>query len=213
MRKVRIFIILALVFSFVFAFNGCSVNEEETTNLFERVIKIEEGIISPQKVEFLASPEEVMEANKDLEVSEKQNPEGYAFKGKAIEGISDDVVIAYNFEDDMLTTVNYIVRLDETMDKAGYEEVCNTLYNMALEYMPMTSTTLVLDGDKLKPKPEFDAATEFEPIKEGNGLSWQDEEGNAVRLLFFTRDKYQTSYGFNLSVHVSRDTMYEAVYG
>ncbi|MBQ9939062.1 MAG: hypothetical protein IJO96_05970, partial [Oscillospiraceae bacterium] len=107
MRKVRIFIILALVFSFVFAFNGCSVNEEETTNLFERVIKIEEGIISPQKVEFLASPEEVMEANKDIEVSEKQNPDGYAFKGKAIEGISDDVVIAYNFEDDMLTSVNY----------------------------------------------------------------------------------------------------------
>ena len=212
MRKVRIFIILAVVFSFVFAFSGCSVNEEETTNLFERVIKIEEGIISPQKVEFLASSEEVLEANKDNEVSEKQNPDGYAFKGKAIEGISDDVVIAYNFEDDMLTTVNYIVRLDETMDEAGYEEVCNTLYNMAIEYN-MPSSNMVLDGDKLKPKPEFDAAAEFEPIKEGNGLSWQDEEGNAVRLVFFTRDKYQTNYGFNLSVHVSRDTMYEAVNG
>ena len=208
MRKVRIFIILALVFSFVFAFSGCSVNEEETTNLFERVIKIEEGIISPQKVEFLASSEEVLEANKDNEVSEKQNPDGYAFKGKAIEGISDDVVIAYNFEDDMLTSVNYIVTLDETVDKAGFETICNTLYDMAVEYMPMPSGVAFT-----KSTPDYDGKPKFEYLKEGNALSWKDIEGNGAGILFFSPNKYQNFYAFRITVSVSRHILYEAVYG
>jgi len=208
MRKVRIFIILALVFSFVFAFNGCSVNEEETTNLFERVIKIEEGIISPQKVEFLASSEEVLEANKDNEVSEKQNPDGYAFKGKAIEGISDDVVIAYNFEDDMLTSVNYIVTLDETVDKAGFETICNTLYDMAVEYMPMPSSVTFT-----KSTPDYDGKPDFEYLKEGNCLSWNDIEGNGAGIFFFFPNKYQNFYAFRITVSVSRHILYEAVYG
>ena len=208
MKKIRTVVILTLIFSFVFAFSGCSVNEEETTNLFERVIKIEEGIISPQKVEFLASSEEVLEANKDNEVSEKQNPDGYAFKGKAIEGISDDVVIAYNFEDDMLTSVNYIVTLDETVDKAGFEELCNTLYNMAVEYMPMPSGVAFT-----KSTPDYDGEPKFEYLKEGNALSWNDIEGNGAGILFFFPNKYQNFYAFRITVSVSRHILYEAVYG
>ncbi|MBQ9939063.1 MAG: hypothetical protein IJO96_05975 [Oscillospiraceae bacterium] len=185
MKKIRTVVILTLIFSFVFAFSGCSV-EEETTNLFEYVIKIEEGIISPRKVEFLASPEEVLEANKDKEVSEQTNPDGYAFKGKAIEGISGDVTECYNFEDDKLVYVEYTVNYDETMSEAEFEAVCNTLYDMAVEYMPKSAFS----------------KNGHEPIKEGRGIIWRDIDGNMAYLTFFTTIKGNVP-GFHVSVHVS----------
>ena len=207
MRKARIFIILALFFSFVFAFGGCSV-QEKPTNIFEYVVKIEEGIISPREVEFLASPEEVLEANKDSEVHEVINPEGYAFKGKVFEGISGDVIECYNFEDDKLASVTYIVNFDETVDKAGFEEVCNTLYDMAVEYMPMPSGVTFVEST-----PDYDGEPNFEYLKEGNCLSWNDIEGNGAGIAFFYPNKYQDFYVLNITVSVSRHILYEAVYG
>ena len=183
MNKIRIVIILTLVFGFVFAFGGCSV-EEETTNLFEYVINIEEGLYSPQKVEFLASPEEVLEANKNREVSEQTNPEGYAFKGKVFDGISGDVTECYNFENDKLVSVEYTVNYDETMSEAEFEAVCNTLYDMAVEYMPKSAFS----------------KNGHEPIKEGGSIIWYDIGGNRAYLSFFTDMK--GNLGFEISVHV-----------
>ncbi|MBQ9939212.1 MAG: hypothetical protein IJO96_06755 [Oscillospiraceae bacterium] len=203
MRKVRIFIILALVFSFVFAFGGCSV-EEETTNVFESLVKIEEGIFSPQKADFLTPSADVIKANK-LDAAEYEAPDGRIINTVEIKGFSNEVMEIYNFADDMLVYMEYIVNFDETMDEDGFEEVRNTLYDMAVEYMTMPSIIYV---DGVDYEPEFDA-TAFEPIKEGDGLDWHDKDGNMVQILFFTPDKYQNSYGVHLSVSVTKGSLFE----
>ncbi|MBQ7011974.1 MAG: hypothetical protein IJN63_09740, partial [Clostridia bacterium] len=95
-----------------------------------------------------------------------------------------------------------------TVDKAGFETICNTLYDMAVEYMPMPSGVAFT-----KSTPDYDGKPKFEYLKEGNALSWKDIEGNGAGILFFSPNKYQNFYAFRITVSVSRHILYEAVYG
>jgi len=165
MRKIRIITIIALVLSFVLAFSGCSALAEQKANFFEYAVKIEDGIFSPQKVDFGASVEEVLKANNLDETAYEEPyeaPDGRIINRISFDGISEEILEVYYFYEGELFMVQYMCAVDQ----ADHEALCSMLYDMAVEYMPEP----------------FLAGNGYEPLKEGNPLDWQDEEGNRVDI-------------------------------
>lgn len=141
----------------------------ETRNLFQYALEIEDGVFAPRQVDFFMSVEEVLQAAglKDEDEAEA------VYEGDGVKKILADVdidgfpydlkamYVFYDSVDNLLTTVQYVFRVDE----AEAADIYNLLYEQAAATMPEAFGNTI------------------EGIKDGVDVSWEDKEKNYVRLL------------------------------
>lgn len=169
MRKMRMITVLSLITALCLFCTACGQSdapeEAEVTNLFEYAVTITDGIFSPANVEFLMSEKEVTKARplNSSQISKDEQKDRIISMVK-IAGLSGEAKEIYNFEDDKLVSVMYLLPVEKSEQNA----ICNTLYEQALSRMP-----------------EPDTANMEENIKNGkNTVMWMDETGNSVSLSF-----------------------------
>lgn len=104
-------------------------------NLFTYAVTVEDGSFSPKDVPFGATAEKVLEVKgltadaveDDLEERSKRirNQIG-------IEGLSDEITEIYQFEENRLITVMYVILVEQS----EFEQCCELLQQQAAEHMP-----------------------------------------------------------------------------
>lgn len=159
---------------------------ECTDNIFKYAVKMEHSLFSPGRAEFLTSMEDVL-----LKTGLTEDCiEGDYGNGKRIvnhiriEGLSDDILEIYGFEEDRLLTVSYYIPVSDS----DYAEVCSMLQEQAYAYIP--SDLLLTQKEAV--------------LGKNTGIIWEDAEGNMVFLDSPTASKESENQWIMLSICVTK---------
>ena len=160
----RWFIVL-LATLFLCSCGESTTGSEETSNLFEYALEIEDGVFSPRQVDFFMSAEEVLQSAGLEEYTVIEKDGGNLIRTSVnINGFPNEITIDYVISEDVnnrITGIQYWTLVDEA-DAGG---VYTLLYEQAVSTMPEASGNTI------------------EGIKDGIGASWEDKEQNYVRLI------------------------------
>ena len=161
----RWFIVL-LATLFLCSCGESTTGSEETSNLFEYALEIEDGVFSPRQVDFFMSAEEVLQSAGLEEYTVIEKDGGDLIRTSVnINGFPAPFVLDYVFSDAIgtrLTGVQYHLSI---VNKEDADSVYSLLYEQAVSTMPEASGNTI------------------EGIKDGIGASWEDKEQNYVRLI------------------------------
>lgn len=104
-------------------------------NLFVYAFSVEEGSCSPKETPFGATAEEVLEV-KGLTADAVEDDLGANSKRIrnqiGIEGLSDEITEIYQFEENRLIKVMYVILVEQS----EFEQSCELLQQQAAEHMP-----------------------------------------------------------------------------
>lgn len=160
-----------LVFIILFCTPLLSCGEREASvdksdgGLFAYAVSVEDGSFSPKDVPFGASAEEVLEA-KGLTEDALEDDFGENSKRIrnqiSIEGLSDEITEIYQFEENRLITVMYVI----SVEQSEFEQSCELLQQQAAEHLP----------DELR------LTAEAQRLEQNATIIWEDENQNTIYL-------------------------------
>ena len=164
-------LIALLAVVFLCSCGESTTGSEETSNLFEYALEIEDGVFSPRQVDFFMSAEEVLQSAGLEEYTVIEKDGGKRIRTSVnIDGFPAPFVLDYVFSDAIgtrLTGVQYHLSI---VNKEDADSVYSLLYEQAVSTMPEASGNTI------------------EGISEGIDVAWEDKEQNNVWLWFFNKE-------------------------